>query len=207
MNTFKNVWIPSPRPRNLWLILLILGAFIGYLLPWIVQSSSSLTFGAYDLAEWITLRLPDRPMQVVLLLRLPPVCIALIIALALARPRFQARWWVALGTVILIAFALLPPLEFINQRGDVNYGQQFQLAIIALIGGVIGLSGLLHAWRAYLIAILGLISAGVSMIGYLQAVEIVQGLGLNPQLGFGMIVFVGASLLLSLYGIRTHRGS
>lgn len=207
MNTFKNAWTPSSPQPNRWLILLILCAFIGYLLPWIVQTSSSLTFGAYDLAEWMTLRLPDRPMQSVLWLRLPPVCLALIIALALARPRFRVAWWIALITVIMTAIALLPPIEFINNRGDVNYSQQFQLALITLIGGVIGLSGLLHRWRAYLIAILGLISAGVSIIGYIQAIEIVRGLGLMPYMGLGVIICMGASLLLSAYAVKAHRGS
>jgi hypothetical protein len=196
MNTNRN---PGPY---LWILFAL--ALVCYLIPWLVNPGMSLTLGGYDLAEWISLRLPDRPMDSVMLLRLPPVLIAVMIALIASRKRFSWQWWLGIVTVLFIAIALLPPFEFFldsGLRGDVNYSQQFNLAVYALIGGAIGLSGLFYRWRNYLIAFLCIVTAGISLSGWSQAQTIMQTFQLPVHIGAGII-----GLIASLGGIIVLEG-
>lgn len=180
MNSLRN---------NLWILFAL--ALACYLLPWLVNPGVSLTLGGYDLAEWISLRLPDRPMDTVQLIRLPPVLIA--IMFALLYPRFSRGWWFAAISVLVIAFALLPPFEFFldaNQRGDVNYSQQFSLALATLIGGLIALSGIFYRFHAYLIAALSLATAAVVLISLRESQAIMHNLGLPGEIGVGVIALL-----------------
>ncbi len=181
---------------------LITAAVLGYFLPWLISGSISLTLGAYDLAEWISLRLPVRPMDTVLLVRAIPVLMAVLIGLNGSHfRRWSVNWWLSAGAVILFAIALLPPFEFFldsNQRGDMNYSQQFQLAGAALVMGLFALTGLLRRIDALLMLIIGVGIIALTLLGLSQIWPMMVDLGLTPQIGLGPFVLVAASLILCI---------
>jgi hypothetical protein len=181
-------------------------AFVGYFLPWLVGGGTSLTFGAYDLAEWVSLRLPARPLEIVLLLRAIPVLLAILIGLlASNQRRWSAAWWASLFAILLIAIGLLPPFEFFldsSQRGDVNYSQQFRLAGAALIFSLFALSGILRRFYAAAL-IVGVMLIGITIIGFVQIWVIVESLGVIPQMGLGPVLLIGSIALLCLVSLAS----
>ena len=131
-----------------------------------------------------------------LLLRLPLACLALLIAFSTRRGIVPAL------LVIVIAVALLPPLEFIHALDDANYRQQAAIALLALIGGGIGLSGVLPRYRHWIAAAVALIGAAASLIGLAQGYDLMRGFEIPAQIGLGgiamgigFIVTAGAAVL------------
>ncbi len=157
-----------------------------YVFPWLVNPAASLSPNAYDLAEWSSLHPAihaQTPMLLTaLLLRLPLACIALLIAFTTRRGIVPAL------LVVLIAVALLPPLEFIHSLDDSNYRQQAALALLALIGGAVGLSGILPRYRDWIAAAIALIGAAASLIGLAQSYDLMRGFELPTQIGLGGVV-------------------
>lgn len=147
----------------LWLFIGL--ALIAYLLPWVNHPTASFRLDAFDLAEWSSLhplmRISEPVLIASLLLRSLPAILALLVSLNAPKRRFTLiTWWLSLFFVMLTAIALLPPVDFFtdaNLRGDVNYRQQFQLAIITVLGGIIGFSGIFYRLRNFLNIILGII--------------------------------------------------
>ncbi|MDX1995830.1 MAG: hypothetical protein SF029_25845 [bacterium] len=175
---------------------LLVAGIIAYNLPWASGKGAALTYGAYDLAEWVSLHPAVRADSLLLgslLLRLPALVLAWIAALS-ARRFFSFQ----LLFVLLTAMTLLPPLDFITQRGDVNYRQQFFIALATVIGGFIGLSGVFGRvqWVAAILVALG--GVGVSIAGSWRALELLNGFALPVQLGSGSVLMIGVFLLLGL---------
>lgn len=179
--------------------ILILLALVAYTLPWLVAPSSSLSPGAYDLAEWMSLhpaaRYVQPPLLPSLLLRLPLACLGLIIAFA---PMGLAGW--ARGLVVLVlGMALLPPIEFFTlYRNDPNYQQQFGLALFVLISGVISLSRFLSQWRLPLAAGLAGIATAASLIGLKESLTLFQELTHITTTGAGIVLFTLTNTLLCI---------
>jgi hypothetical protein len=182
---------------NLLLVLLFL-AVIAYFIPWLVNPGISLSLGAYDLAEWVSLILPERPLTTMLLLRLPPACLAVITALTLGHRRFSIEWWFAAFWVLMTAITLLPPFEFLSQRDDPNYRQQFLLATGTLVTGCLSLTGLFDRVRIPVTLITSVVGIGVSLAGLSQAHAFMQNLRLPVQPGLGGMVFV---IIVGLIGV------
>jgi hypothetical protein len=192
--------------RNPLLVYGLIGlAIIGYFMPWLIGGGVSLTFGAYDLGEWVSLRLPARPMDTVLLLRVIPVLLTVLIGLFGSNTRrWSVSWWLSLAVILLIAIALLPPFEFFlgsTQRGDVNYSQQFRLAGAALLFGVIAFSGIFQRLQPVIVLMAVVAVLGVTVASVLQVWGIVDELGLMPQLGLGPVFLIGSLLVLSVITI------
>ncbi len=176
-------------------------ALISYTLPWVFSVGAGLTFGGYDLAEWTSLHPVVRTTQPFLLtalfLRLPLAALAWLIAGMYIIPR-KLR---LLG-IVLIAIALLPPLEFFTlYRDDPNYRQQMTVAIIATIA-------LLPAWwlthntrflrgMSSLIAAITVVCEG---IGCQQAYAYLQAFALPTTWGAGSWLFVIAMIGLGVMG-------
>lgn len=177
--------------RSNLLYALLAAAVFAYFAPWLVVSSGiSLSLGAYDLAEWVSLMLPNRPLTTMLMLRLPAACLAVLVALIGGRRRWSYTWWLALAGVVIAAVALLPPFEFLTQRDDVNYRQQFLIAIATFIIGLVCLTRLVDQVR--LLASITVAAGCVvfSLIGLSQAQTIMATLQLPVQPGFGSVVFI-----------------
>lgn len=170
-----------------------------YTLPWLVNPGVSLTPGAYDLAEWASLhpavRAETPALLTSFLLRLPLACVALLIAFSARGKRL-----VPALAVLLIAAALLPPLEFVRALGDANYQQQFALALITLVGSAIGLSRVLARWHRAIMLAVTITGAAASALGLFNAYQLMRGFDLPVQIGFGgvMLALTFAVLAASL---------
>lgn len=195
----------NTRPLPYIWFMLILLALIVYTLPWVIGSGASLSFGAFDLAEWASLHPSAREMSPILLtsflLRLPLVCITWIMALnAPPHPFKSALWWVY-GLICLILVALsAPPLEFLTVfRDDVNYIQQASLTLIAFIGALLGLIGALKPYRPYIIIVVCMIGGITSLWGGISGYNLLIGFGLGVAVGMGMIVSGGLFAFIAIY--------
>jgi hypothetical protein len=180
--------------RLLWLWLLSGLLLLAYALPWVTHPAASLSPGGYDFAEWTSLHPSVRGMSptllTTLLLRLPLTCIALIMAF------IPGQRLIGGIIVLLLVVAQLPPLEFFSSaRGDLNYQQQFTLALITLIGGVVGTGRWLNRLHRPMIALLALIGAVSAGIGMTQGLALLGAYHLSVQAG------IGGGLLILLNGV------
>jgi hypothetical protein len=184
---------------------------LAYALPWLTNPGVTLSPNAWDLGEWTSLTPAvhaEAPVLLTsLLLRLPLLCIGLIVAFHAER-RFQTvGWWLqavfVLATAVALLPALLPPLDLIQSAaGDVNYGQMFNLAVAMLVIGLIGLSGILGRWRCWLIAGVALV-AGVSGIwGMLRGYALMQQFSLPVSIGAGGVLLALVCLAIAIYETR-----
>lgn len=182
----------SPLSRLFWLA--IVGAGIFYFAPWSSHTATSLTFGAYDLAEWTSLhpsvRFVEPVLQTTLSLRLPPVLLIIVFALAGGVPRFSWMWWFSLAVVLVGALALMPPLEFFAATDDPNYRQQALLTVMALSGGLIALSGLVMRVRWPLISLLCAGAILSAITGLRDAQALWDAFHIDVGLGVGVVGFV-----------------
>jgi len=173
-------------------------AFMFYTLPWITHSTSSLTFGAYDLAEWSSLhpavRFVEPILQTPLLLRLPAALLLVAFALSVPASRFSRAWWIAFAVVIVGAIALLPPLEFFSATDDPNYRQQALIAVIALLGGFVSLSGIFARVNFPLVILLCGVAFVMALIGFNDAHHLLIAFQIQPTHGIGVIGFAASVL-------------
>lgn len=192
---------------------LILAALLlaAYAAPWLSGGSAALTYGGYDLAEWVSLHPEVRggnpTLWAALLLRLPLTCIALLLALIPARAR--AQWSDVLRTagIILLTIAQLPPLEFFTiAQGDVNYQQQFMLALATLILGIGALFAPLGKARAILILLVALAGLACSIGGISEANRLMQSFNIAAAIGYGAIATPALFLIAAVYGFRRRTG-
>jgi hypothetical protein len=151
-----------------------------YLFPWLVNPGASLTPNAYDLAEWASLHpaVRDANLLTSLLLRLPLACLALMVAFTGQSSVLRAL------VVVALSVAVLRP-EFFTALGDPNYQQQAGLAAFALVGGIIGLSGVLKRWHPSIAAGIGLVGAAACIAGVTSGYGLMQGFSLPTQIGMG----------------------
>ena len=181
-------------------MLMLATALAGYLLPWLVATSASLTLNAYDLAEWVSLhptqRITSPPLLATLLLRLqlPLLCLML----ALAGAVMRRRWLPAAG-IVLLAIAQLPPPEFLLDPGNLNYRQQFGLALLSLVASLLCLPLRSSRIRSPLLMALPLVGMLSAALGMSQAQEVFAMLqpGASVGLGFWLLMasYAAASAL------------
>lgn len=180
-------------------------AIIAYLLPWATHTTTGLTLGAYDLAEWLSLHPATHPSRIpTLLLRGQLLILTLIIAWTSNKSLFTSGWWLRCIIVGLLVIAQLPPPEFLAWTGDQNQRQQALLAIISLIGGIIGLTGILHRFRPYLllpVVIIGLV-ANIYVLTQIQAR--MQDFALETSLGIGGISLIVVYIVLLIITIQVY---
>jgi len=193
----------APSPLNIALIASIAAAFVFYTLPWSTHSTSSLTFGAYDLAEWSSLhpavRFVEPILQTPLLLRLPAALLLMAFALNVPSSRFSRAWWIAFAVVIVGAIALMPPLEFFSATDDPNYRQQALVATVALLGGLVGLSGTFARVALPLVILISGATLAIALIGFDAAYRLLIAFQVAPTLGIGVIGFGVAVLSILVF--------
>lgn len=200
MNKFSHSLTDTPIT-----IILLIALIITYLLPWISSASVGLTLNGYDLAEWTSLHpqvySANPPLITTLLLRIPLVCIALIAAFTV---RFRTWvWWVGTCLTMAIIIMLLPPLEFINERGNTNYRQLAILAVLTFVGVGIGLSGVLSRWRWGIIVFVSLVGIVASSWGLIDAFDLYAQFFLPRQISIGGVLTVLLFFVMLIVGI-TH---
>jgi hypothetical protein len=125
-----------------------------------------------------------------LLLRMQLVLLAWLVAIQAGRAFGSLIWWLCAITSAVLTVAQLPPFEFFTVlRDNSNYAQQFMLAIVSLIGCLIGLSGVVQRWRKAIMLLLATIGLGGSLAGYTQIVALMRGFSLSPQIGIGVVAW------------------
>ena len=196
---------PVQKHALLLLILLLLG-LLGYVSPWAVAPSASMTLNAFDLAEWTSLHPAQRhtepPLLAPLLLRAQLVILTLIFALTASR---RAWRWISALTVLLLALAQLPPFEYVYDIANLNYRQQFGLALFSLIAGLVATRfGHRRLMRFLLIVlpVLGIVSvyAGVSQaFGVYRQLQSVASVGMGPWLLVASYIGIGAIVLFAAW--------
>lgn len=164
-----------------------------YLLPWVVNPEASLTPNGYELAEWTSLhpvvRAGNPPLVPSLLLRLPLVCIPVMGAFS-ARQRSP----VAALLVLVVSAGLLPP-ELLQATGNPNSSQQGVLALVTLIVGMIGVSGILPRIRHWVAIGAALVGAIACVLGLAQGVNLMRGFNLPAEIGLGGVALATAFAL------------
>jgi hypothetical protein len=182
---------------------LIILALLAYALPWLHNPPVGLTFGVYDLAEWTSLhpavRVSTLPLLTSLLLRIPLPCLLLGLLLAI---RSQPRWLAILITLVAAA-TLLPPIEFVTQfRDDPNYQQQFAVALLTFISGLVAAlwrSSRLQKSAALLLFVVSFTSA---LFGVAQAASLMEAFELPARIGSGIMLHSITSVLAAALTIR-----
>lgn len=181
--------IDAMHQRRLLLLAVLLLGLAGYLLPWAVSSSAPMTLNAYDLAEWASLHPAQRqttpPLLAPLLLRVQLVICTLILALPASGRPMRAM---SAAAVVVLALAQLPPFEYVYDIANLNYRQQFGLALASMIAGLAATR--LANRRIIRILLVVLPIAGIISViaGVAQALEVyrltqsVAGIGLGPWL-------------------------
>ena len=181
-------------PKVLWVAIII--GIVAYFVPWLINSKSAvLTVGAYDLAEWVSLvpsvRVDNPLLWQAMILRLHPLLWAGVIAFSTQKSDIRPLRVFQIAFVVLLAIGLLPALHFIGRIGeDFNYRQQFILAVITVLIGVIGFSGVLGRFSRWLASGFALVGLVASIAGYHIAQSLMAQYGLQPEMGLGVVLSV-----------------
>ena len=186
------------------LLFLLLIGLLGYLLPWAVAPSAPMTLNAYDLAEWTSLHPAQRhsspPLLAPLLLRAQLVILSLTFALVVSRRPWRL---ISAATVAILALAQLPPFEYVYDIANLNYRQQFGLALASLIAGLVATRVESRRIIQLLLMLLPVVGICAVYVGLSQALEVyrqtqtVVGMGLGPWLLTASYVGIAATGLLA----------
>ena len=186
-------------------LILLLLAFAGYLLPWIIAPNAAMTLNAFDLAEWTSLHPIQQhqampPLIAPLLLRAQLPIIAAIITLWFSEGKAR---FLALLFVVLLAVAQVPPLEFLQNTADPNYRQQSALAIATIILSI-GLrlipSAQLRSFVTIVIAAAGIVT---SLLGQSQALELYHVTLEQGETGGGLLLILVAYGAFAFNALRS----
>ncbi|MYD11384.1 MAG: hypothetical protein F4X02_15240 [Chloroflexi bacterium] len=190
--------VDSKREHSLLLVMLALLGLLGYLLPWAVASSAPMTLNAYDLAEWASLHPAQRqttpPLLAPLLLRVQLAILSLTFALSISQR------WVAAAAVVALALAQLPPFEYVYDIANMNYRQQFVLALVSLVAGLAATRLRNRRMIRLLLFLLPVAGIGSVIAGVAQAFEAFRqpaDIGLGPWLLVASYVGIAAINLLA----------
>lgn len=174
---------------------MLIAALVSYLLPWLAATSAPLTLNAYDLAEWVSLHPSQQhtspPLLATLLLRLQlPLLSLMLAALPLKKPGKLA----AASVMLLLAIAQLPPPEFVLDPGNLNYRQQFGLALASLLLSLACLRFMRSRLRSIALIVLPLASIICASAGMSLALEVFAILQAGGTIGLGLWLFAASCL-------------
>lgn len=183
-------------------LILFTGIFcLMYFLPWVINPSMSLTFGAYDLAEWTSLhpevRFSEPALLLTLALRIQPLLLVALITLHTPQKN-SLTWWVAVLITLVTSAGLLPPVEFISNTTDSNYQQQFALSVTTFMIGFLGLSVDFKHFKpiiGFLTALGGIGTTAYALVGvqhYMIGFSMPVAIGIG---GFGLILLYLAVII------------
>jgi hypothetical protein len=168
-----------------------------YSLPWVTHLSASLSFNAYDLAEWTTLnpgvRGTDLGWFIPLALRGQLLFIGITLVL------WVPSRWLSVGVLLSFFVALLPPFEFFSgSMADPNYRQQFALALTMAVMGLACLRSFSSPLRRTMQNVLITVSLLTGLFGQFAAYALQHEIIPSPQIGAGFVLFMIAHLALGI---------
>lgn len=205
MTSYRNA---SPTPSlsttlTLAHLLMVLLLVIGYTSPWVISTGASLTLNAYDLAEWSSLhpmlRGTQPPLLTSLLLRIPLVCLGLMIAYL--APRLPSSRWRSLGLIAAVAaaVAILPPFEFLTtgSSSDPNYQQMLTLAVITFTGSVVLFAVTKRIAADWMLDALIILGCAAGLWGWWQSFTALGSfeVPIYPAHGFGLFLAAGVGFI------------
>ncbi len=189
------------------LVLLVL-AFVGYLVPWLVAPSAPMTLNAHDLAEWVSLYPAQHhtspPLLAPLLLRLQLVILTLALG---ALPANKSGKLVAAIIIVVLAIGQLPPPEYVHDIGNLNYRQQFGLATTSLIAGLFLLRVRHSSLQLIFLIVSPLVGILAALAGMSQAYDVYMSLHTNGTIGLGLWILIAsyAGLIATVFAGRLRR--
>lgn len=177
-------------------LLLLMCILLALSLPWLVHYTAGMTLNAYDLAEWTTLtpaqRQTNPPLQAALLIRAQIPLFMTLCALVFQRHRLM------IGVLILGILAQLPPLEFFTQLNDINYQQQYLLAIASGISVGVGIYAAKYSvLKNAMIAIVCILGIASTVAGTQLALVILEQFQMDVVVGLGQWI----TILVYLVGL------
>lgn len=196
--------MPSARStsQSLFIASLLIALLVGLLLPWLVAPAAGMTLNAYDLAEWASLHPAQRssnpPLVVPLLLRVQLLILCALTGLV-ARGKMQKQ--VAALVIVALAIAQLPPIEFVNDIGNLNYRQQFGLALGGMVLGIAALLWKNRRWQPIFVAGFSLVGALTAIGGARLALDVYASLASGGGMGLGVWFTVAAYACLIALGL------
>lgn len=184
-------------------ISLLMSLLVGLLLPWLLAPNAAMTLNAYDLAEWASLHPAQRgtipPLIVPLLLRVQLVILCALVGVV-AQCKLEKR--AAALVIIALTVAQLPPIEFVNDIGNLNYRQQFGLALASLVLGMTALRWINRRWQPLFIAGFGLVGALTTLAGVALALDVFASLTSGGSAGLGVWIAIAGYVCLFGIGFR-----
>lgn len=179
--------------RTTWIFFIL--ALIAYISPWVLNSSSGLSVGAYDLAELLSKQPFNQTIYTtIFFLRLQLFLITCYLAFSTSNYQWTFYWWILVIVCIGLIITQLPPLTFIVDTDDVNQQQQAVLAGISFLGAIVGLSGYFYQQKKIILIIITILGIATSLYAIIQSLRI-----LNAYEG-GIIIGFGSFMLIALYG-------
>ena len=183
----------------------LIAALIGFLFPWVIAPSGPMTLNAFDLAEWISLHPSQRhtspPLLATLLLRLQ-LAIGCVMFAAVSAKTTRKR--AAASVIIVIALAQMPPPEFVLDPGNLNYRQQFVLALASALVGLILLRNRQVRILSAILVVLPGVGAFTAIAGLSQAFAIYASLQSRATLGLGVWTLVACYAGMSAAAVLPH---
>lgn len=188
------------RPKNdlAWLVLwcALLGV-IAYHMVWQTHKVAAFNSNAFDLAEWVslhpTVRAESPALFTPLLLRLPLILLAGIMAAASSVLQAEKAKWLWRGVALLVVLRLNPPTDFYPWGGgspnDQQLGRLTALGLVVVLVLIIGGRWLRFFWRptALVLLIASLITA---LEGYNRAQKVLDSIQIETGIGGGLVLHV-----------------
>ncbi|MCQ3932294.1 MAG: hypothetical protein DPW16_17735 [Chloroflexi bacterium] len=190
----------KPRSQNdlAWLVLwcALLGV-MAYHMVWQTHKVAAFNSNAFDLAEWVslhpTVRAESPALFTPLLLRLPLILLAGIMATASSVLQAEKAKWLWRGVALLVVLRLNPPTDFYPWGGgspnDQQLGRLTAFGLVAVVVLMIGGRWLRFFWK---IATLVLLMAGLitAIEGYNRAQKVLESIQIETGLGGGLVLYM-----------------
>jgi hypothetical protein len=189
------------------ILFLIALALVAYTQTFLNTNNTALSLTAYDLAEWLSLlpsqRTDSIPLLASLLFR---IHLVIVVVCLLTMRRYFAHGFsqIILGVAFLLVIAQLPPLEFLANRNDINYQQQFFLASISLCFIVVSFFSDYAKTIIYVVLLFGILALVVAIP---NAQSLMNAYRLNTSLGFGSLLLGITYIAMFLWFWQQKRGS
>lgn len=197
---------PTPRRQNrnlAWLVLwcALLGV-IAYHMVWQTHKVAAFSSNAFDLAEWVslhpTVRAESPALFTPLLLRLPLIFLAGVIAASSSVLQAEKGKWIWRGVALLVVLRLNPPTDFYPWGGGSPNDQQLgRLTAIGLVVLLVIIAGGRWFWKPISI---GLLTASLvtALEGYHRAQKILNSIQIYTEIGGGLVLYMGVLALAGL---------
>ncbi|MBL1136886.1 MAG: hypothetical protein HND46_16390 [Chloroflexi bacterium] len=211
----------TQRPKNdlAWFVLwcALLGV-ITYHMVWQTHKVAAFNSNAFDLAEWVslhpTVRAESPALFTPLLLRLPIILLAGMVAVASSVLQAEKAKWLWRGVALLVVLRLNPPTDFYPWGGgspnDQQLGRLSGLGLAVVLMLIIGGRWLQYFWKPATLILL-IASLITALEGYNRAQKVLDSIQIETGIGGGLVLYVafllfaGVAILASWLQSRRNK--